>query len=346
MAEFQILETILQATIIHHRDEDGKIWASRGRKIICNEGGKWQTIAKFPFAVPRDLFGFFRPLARVLRSDKCNLFRNQLGNMIGIRNGWVYEIRNGSLKKLLKINGDCVLHGSICEDDLGNIFFGEYFMNPDRIPVRIWRVSADLKKWQPAAELDFVRHVHGIYQDSYHPKTYWVTVGDFESECYLLKTEDNFKTIKKIGDGSQIWRAVRLFFTKNYICWLTDSHVEQNFACRMNRQTRKIEIGQQLDASVWYGCQTKEGAFIAFTTIERGPAIQSDISSVLVSRDGFLWEKVAGFKKDFWRPVQVFKYGVISCPSGEMHNEEIYLSGEGLVGLDGISIRARIDLKG
>jgi hypothetical protein len=63
---------------------------------------------------------------------------------------------------------------------------------------------------------------------------------------------------------------------------------------------------------------------------------------VLVSEDAFHWQKIYGFKKDFWRPVKLFKYGVIALPSGELSKDELYLSGEGLVGLDGCSMRVSI----
>ena len=346
MAKFQIIQPLPQATIIHHIDKDGVLWGTNWRMIIRKPNGRFEYVARFPFAFPRDLFGFLRPSARAFRADKCNLYRNRLGRLLGIRAGWVYRIEGGKITRLFQINGDCALHGSICEDPEGNMFFGEYFMNPERRPVRVWRVNADLQSWQLAANLEGVRHVHGIYPDPYHQDAFWVTVGDYAGECFLLRTADGFKSFEKFGDGSQNWRAVRLFFTKSHICWLTDSHIEQNTACRMDRQTSQLEIGQPIDASAWYGCQTKEGDFLAFTTIERGPAIQTDTSAVLASRDAFHWEKVYRFKKDGWKPVQVFKYGVISCPSGEMSSEAVYLSGEGLIGLDGISVKARLNWNG
>ncbi len=342
MADFDVIQRIPQATIIHHIDPDGSLWSTHRRAIIHGKESKWESVAKFPFAFPRDLFGFFRPTARAFRSDKCNIFRNRQGKLLGIRAGWVYRIENRHAIRLFRINGDCVLHGSLCEDAEGNIYFGEYFMNPERRPVRIWRVNHDLTSWQMAASLEDTRHVHGVYPDPYHEGNFWVTVGDYAGECFIMRTSDGFRTFEKFGDGSQTWRAVRLFFTEKYICWLTDSHIEQNTSCHMNRQTGRLETGQPLDASTWYGCRTREGSFLAFTTIERGPAIQTDTSSVLFSRDAFHWEKLYGFKKDFWKPVQIFKYGVISCPSGTMSNDAIYLSGEGLVGLDGTSIKARI----
>jgi hypothetical protein len=342
LKHFEITETIPNATIIHHIDDESRVWATHGRRILCQRGVDWEIVASFPYSYPRDLFNFSRPTSRVMRSDKCNLYVNRFGKILGIRSGWVYEVEKEKITPLFYIQGDCVLHRSICEDGEGNIYFGEYFMNPDRRPVRVWCVSSDLTQWHTAHDFKNIRHVHGVYRDPFDEQAFWVTVGDFKGECYILKTDDQFKSFSHFGDGSQIWRAVNLFFTGEHINWLTDSNLEPNHACRMVRKNGGLEIGQPLDASTWYGCTTREEYHLAFTTIERGPAIQSNESSVLISEDAFHWEKVFAFKKDFWKPVQVFKYGVISCPSGIMDNDNLFLSGEGLTGLDGISIKARL----
>lgn len=339
---FEITEKYPRVTIIHHCCQDGSLWATYKRQILRKKEVGWEKVAEFPLCYPRDLFAFSRPTARAMRADKCNLYVNKYGNVLGIRGSAVYAIEAGKARFLFNIQGDSVLHGSITEDEQGNIYFGEYFMNPQRGAVVIWRVNADLSAWAPACQLPGIRHVHGIYPDPFDKGAFWVTVGDFAGECFLLRTRDNFKTIEKIGDGSQIWRAVNLFFTREHICWLTDSNLESNHACRMERKSGKLEVGQQIDCSAWYGCTTKEGLHIGFTTVEQGPAIMSSESSFLVSEDAFHWQKIHGFKKDFWRPVKVFKYGVIACPSGEMSMKEMYISGEGLVGLDGVSMQVNI----
>ena len=268
--------------------------------------------------------------------------------VLGIRGGVVYSHVKQKAKPLFNIQGDCVLHGSICEDEEGWTYFGEYFMNKARQPVRIWRISKDLLEWEIAYQSDsgMIRHVHGIYRDPFHENVMWVTVGDFTGECYLLRTDDRFRHIERYGDGSQIWRAVNLFFTRDHVSWLTDSNLEPNHACRMTRKDGSLTIGQSIDSPAWYGCTLEGGKWhMAFTTVERGPAVLTDTSSILVSQNAFRWQTVSGFKKDFLRPMQVFKYGVISCPSGDMQLESFYLSGEGLIGLDGKSIRARITVE-
>ncbi len=340
--QFQISEKYPQVTIIHQRCPDGSLWASAKRTILRYQDGSWQPAAEFPRCYPRDLFAFSRPSARAMRADKCNLYANRLGKLLGIRGGVVYVIDGARVKRLFNIQGDCVLHRSIGEDAAGNIYFGEYFMNPERWPVCIWRVAPDLQTWEAAAELPGIRHVHGIYPDPFHPGTFWVTVGDFKGECFLLRTRDFFRSTERFGDGSQVWRAVNLFFTREHVNWLTDSNLELNHACRMTRRNGKLEIGQAIECSAWYGCTTTEGLHVAFTTVEQGPAILSNESAVLVSEDAFHWQKIYSFRKDFWKPVKVFKYGVIALPSGELSGQELYLSGEGLVSLDGCSLRVSI----
>jgi hypothetical protein len=344
----EVLEKLPQVTIVHHIEPDGTVWASYKRRVLRKTKNNWRPVSKFPFSAPRDFFGFSRPTARVMRADKCNLYVNNAGFILGIRGGRVYAFRKDLRPyPLFQIQGDCVLHRGICEDRNGWSYFGEYFMNPDRDPVRIWRVSTELDSWEIAHEFNAgsIRHIHGVYKDTFDRETMWVTVGDYAGECYFFKTVDGFHSMERYGDGTQIWRAVNLFFTPDYVCWLTDSHLDQNYACRMDRSTGQLQLGQKIDCSTWYGATTHEGLHIAFTTVEHGPAILRQESSLLISSDAFHWKEIYNFQKDFYRPIKLFKSGVICCPSGILSAKNFYISGEGLVGLDGCSLCLRIEPK-
>jgi len=341
------LEYIPETTILHHIDTEGQLWATRGRVIIKGvPGEKWDRIAVFPRAYPRDLFGFSRPTARAMRADKANIYVNTHGGMLGIRAGLAYALdTHGNLKPLFEIQGDSVLHGGICEDQEGWTYFGEYFMNPTRGDVHIFRLDTMLETWEIAHTFKAgeVRHVHGIYRDPYDSQALWVTCGDDTGECYFYRTHDRFATIERIGEGTQLWRAVRLFFTEDAVCWLTDSQLEQNHSCRWDRKTQQLSLGQRLNAPAWYGSTMTEGLHLAFTTVEPGPAVGRDTAGIYASRDALHWEEIYRFAKDAWRPMKLFKYGVISCPSGQMSQKAFYISGEGLKDLDGISARLHIE---
>lgn len=332
-------------TIAQHVCADGTLWATSGRRILKgSEVQGWRQIAVFPPRLPRDFFGWPRLAQRAARADKCNVYSNAFGNTLGIRAGSVYRIEPGATHRLIDIQGDSVLHRGISEDADGCMYFGEYFMNPERVPVRIWKADAEVRTISVAYEFPAksIRHVHGVHRDPFEPGAFWVTVGDFASECYILQSRDRFKTLRKFGDGTQMWRAVALYFTETHVSWLTDSNLEQNYACRMDRATGELEVGQQIDCPGWYGATTGDGMSIGFTTVEVGPGVKRDESSVLVADDAFHWRESMTFKKDPYRPIHLFKYGVISCPSGEMSNDRVWISGEGLVGLDGSSMRLEI----
>lgn len=339
----EIIQPIPRATIVHHVLDDGSLLVTHGRRIE-RIGEERQRLGCFPFAAPRDFFSFPRLAQRAARADKCNLFPNSQGRLLGMRANVVSTIRDGRVEPLFRVNGDSVLHGGLCEDAEGWTYFGEYFMNPRRQPVKVWRVSPDHTRWEVAYEFPAgrTRHVHTIARDPYEPGALWATLGDFAGECCLVRTDDRFRTVEFLGDGSQHWRAVSLFFTPEHVCWLTDSHLHQNHACRMRRGSGDLEIGQPVECSAWYGAKTTEGLYVAFTTVEPGEAIQSRYASVLVSRDAFRWTPVYRFKKDIYRPYRVFKFGVIGCPAGTQSASDFVIFGEGLSGFDGRAVRMRI----
>jgi hypothetical protein len=337
-----IVERMPGIPLLHHLEPDGTLWATSRRRILCRKGGNWREAGRFPLALPRDLFGFSRPTQRALRVDKANLYVNRLGVILGIRANCVYRILpGGNLQPLFRIQGDSVLHGGIAEDSDGWIYFGEYFMNPGRGPVHVWRVSPDLSHWEQAHTFPAgsIRHVHGVYRDPYDSAALWLTTGDKPGECFIFRSRDGLRSLERYGDGGQGWRAVRLFFTADAVAWLTDSPDEPNRAWKMPRHGGERTAGQAIPASCWYGTTTREGIHLAFTTVEPGPAIRINQSLVLSSQDALHWKPVIAFEKDGWRPMKLFKYGVISCPSGMMTTEAVYVSGEGLVGLDGESVR-------
>lgn len=343
-AAFEIVERLPQVTLVHHREADGTLWATAGRTILRFREGRFREAARFPFISPRDFFGFTRPGARLFRADKANLFANSSGRLLGVRAGTVYSLGEHGLAPLFQINGDCALHGGLCEDREGWSYLGEYFMNAAREGVRVWRVAPDASSWEIAHEFHpaSIRHVHGLFRDPFDPAAIWMTTGDAQGECHLYRTDDRFHTLERLGDGSQTWRAVRLFFTPDHIAWLMDSQDQQNYACRISRSDGHLEMGQPIGATTWYGAQTTDGLCLAFTTVEAGAGIQRQESAVLVSVDAFAWQEIHTFRKDAWRPMKLFKNGVLICPSGPMTSQDVYLSGEGLRGLDGQSARVRI----
>ncbi len=335
-------------TIVHYSDENGT-WASRGRSILYASAhdGPWRVVTRFPAVLPQDLLAVQRLPRRWLRSDKCNVHPTRTGRLLGLRGGSVYRLDPDSAPApLARIEGDCVMNRAMAEDEDGNIYFGEYFMNGSRIPVRVWRVDPELQRCECVYRFDEprARHVHAIHADPYRPSRLWITMGDFEDECYLAYTDDRFASMEFLGDGSQIWRSVGLIFERDRIHWLTDTHIEQNRIVSMDRATQQISLHGERSASSWYSARTEEGIYLATTTVEPGPGIQTDRAHLLASHDAVEWSEVATFEKDIFPMRWGFGFGSLSLPAGRLSARGFWLSGEGVKGLDCKSVFCSLEV--
>jgi hypothetical protein len=321
-------------TIVHHVDES-KILTSRGRVVVQHSMNGTRKIT-MPFERPRDFSFGIRMLERLLRADKCLVVPHD-GSVVIIRGGKVYRWGSG-LEIVGRLQGDCPLHRSSAEGASGSLYFGEYFMNPSRVPVRIHCLRPSGTTTEIAYEFPAgqIRHVHGIHRDPFHATRLWVTVGDENGECYLYWSDDEFDTIHRIGDGSQLWRAVGLMFSDDAVLWGTDSPHRTNHFVAMDRASGELRVGQKVEGTIWYAGRTCDGVYFAGSSVEKGPGVTTNRANVYVSWNGVQWECKAGFDKDCL-PMPAFKWGTISFPSGSFSSEQIWISGEALRGLDGRS---------
>jgi len=331
------------ATIIHFLDSESVIF-SKGRRVthVTRHG---IVRIRLPFCFPRDLCFGFRLAERLLRADKC-LCHPFRGGVVVIRGGIVYYWTHCESRRLGGIAGDTPLHRSACIGVSGSLYFGEYFMNPDRGEVKIWRVTGEAPTLEVAWRFSpgALRHVHGIYEDPFVPQRIWVTVGDLCGECYFYFTDDEFASIHRIGDGSQLWRAVGLMFSESHLLWGTDSPSMPNAFMAMCRETGQVTRMQEVDGTVWYAGRTLDGWYFASSSVENGLGVTTDQARVWLSRDGFKWTCAASFRKD-WLPMPLFKWGTISFPAGYFPLESLWIFGEAIQGLDGRSmlLRVRVD---
>lgn len=334
--------------IVHHSDERGS-WATAGRRILFQSDamGEWQELSSFPRRSPLDALGGLRPACRALRLDRCNVFPTRDGALLGIRSGTLYRIQGNSFVPLCRIRGDSVMNRAIAETSDGSLYFGEYFSNADRLPVRIWRLDPALTRAEVAYEFETprIRHVHAVHCDPFVSGRLWFTSGDRRGECFIGYSDDGFSSVELIGDGDQRFRAVGLIFDEREVHWLTDSHIARNHVVSMDRETRAITLRGEVESSSWYAVRTSDGALLATTTVEPGPAIATRQASLLTSRDARAWSPAASFEKDAW-PMRFFKFGSLSLPSGSYSSRAFWLSGEGLEGLDGASLLCSLDPHG
>lgn len=70
--------------------------------------------------------------------------------------------------------------------------------------------------------LKAARHIHLVKTDPYSGHV-WFGTGDENNESILKRSTDNGKTFQMIGMGSQEFRTLGIWFTKNYVYWNMDT---------------------------------------------------------------------------------------------------------------------------
>ncbi len=335
------------AEMVHHADERG-VWATRGRRVLFRPAGDedgWKEVARFPRILPRDLPIGSRLAARLLRLAKCNVHPTRSGKLLGIRAGTVLRLDGREARPLGQIQGRSLMNRAIAETSAGDLLFGEYSPNLLRRPVRIYRVDPDLERCEVACEIGppTISHVHAVHVDPWVPGKLWVTTGDFRGECHLIETDEALSELRFHGDGSQLWRIVGIAFQEDRLCWRTDSNLEQNHIVSMERATGRIERHGEVESSTWYLASTSDGVHLATTSVEKGAGIQTTRATLLASRDGTSWTRIAAFEKDPL-PARLFGWGALHLPSGRWSSAGFWLSGEGVRGLDGAAQRCSLAL--
>jgi len=182
------------------------------------------------------------------RFPTVNVWRLTADRYLATSGRWVFRSgdagRTWRKRKLLPpTSGPMgVLPTGVCYRD-GSVFLGEYPRDGSATP-RIRRSEDFGRSWETVGELSEVRHVHGVQTDPYTDDL-WITTGDEDSECYLMRLCDGELSI--VGGGSQRWRAVELVFTPSAVLWGVDCpYVESKPILRLDRS----EIDSTTDADL------------------------------------------------------------------------------------------------
>lgn len=78
------------------------------------------------------------------------------------------------------------------------------------------------------------RHIHTLVADPYTGHL-WLGTGDADQHSHIYYSDDNGTTWKHIGMGSQEWRVLSIWFTKNHVYWGMDSGSSAQKIFRISR---------------------------------------------------------------------------------------------------------------
>lgn len=339
----------IPGTVCHYIGEN-TIWATNGYKILRSTdlGRTWGVVAEIPTNLSHKFGNKIRIIQRLFRLRIHNILVLDTETLLVFSDGMIfrYQLKDERFQTVHKLRkGRRPLQQGLCLTNEGNIFYGEYWANPDRGRVGLW-CSEDLGfTWNKRYifNVGSIRHIHAVQHDPY-TDLLWVTTGDFDSECQILYSKDEGRSFDLLGGGSQRWRTVSLMFTPEYIIWGTDAGFDEpeykNKFIAYRRSNDEIIELNGTDGPIYYSTRLDDGTLLAGTTVEGGKNEEDHKAHLWASENGLAWYDIASWQKD--RYPFIMGYGVLSFPQGKMDKDHVFVSGKGLQNFDNKTIEFKI----
>lgn len=327
---------------------DNEIIVSKQNKVLIYNisKNKFRTITVLPASILYKFFNYFSIFTRVLRLGVRYSLLISKHKLVLVFNKKIFEINlsDGTFNVIFNINrGSRPLSISKVEGIKrfnSGLYFGEYFSNLDKKPVNIYRqLSGD--KWEIAFTFskNKIDHIHAIIPDRFQ-NCLWILTGDFNEGAGIWKASNNFKEVKPILIGKQIYRSCVAFPTEFGLIYATDSQfISNSIRLLCNENGRWVsKFISEVNGPVIYGCKVKNNIFFS-TSVEGdsiskgrilkyfdnipGPGIKENFSHIIGGNleDGF--KSLLKFEKDKY-PFILFQFGAITFPTGNNNNQFLF----------------------
>jgi len=267
--------------IIQESDNDGNLWASRGLVLYKLNKGSEKFIRTAHVSSGLSFywlnnFTLFRRLT--LRPECVEITIAQDGSIIALSAGKIWSRmengrhfkKTGTLAHFGKGIGRGIMSTGLLSTDINKFYFGEYFSNPERTSVSVYKFSSNNVAWETVYEFNAgqIRHIHALQSDPY-TKLLWICTGDEDSEAMIGWSDNSFEHIHFIGQGSQVWRACQLVFTKEAVYWGTDTGSEDLAGIyRWDKKTKELALLHKTEGAVFFGTVLENGIIVMSTDRE------------------------------------------------------------------------------
>lgn len=297
-----------------------KLYASRGYTLVSLQLGsgsvEWRKVAAYRPAWWRKFTASIPLTFRLVRDGFHALAVLSSGHLIAAVPGAIVRLCPGQSEFAIAhkiLRGTRPLHIAVTPND--QIFWGEYFDNPDRDEVHIYSSSDQGATWNVAYTFPkgAIRHVHNIVYDKWK-NCLWILTGDNGAECRILRASPDLRSVDVILSGNQQARAVALVPDEQGVYFSSDTPFETNHVYYLDRQGNVSER-TTLSGSSIYGCAVGDSIF--FSTMVEPSTVNPDRHvNLYASRAGQSWQQVMQWEKDRW-PMGLFQYGNAMLPDGD-----------------------------
>jgi hypothetical protein len=348
MALELVIQKMIPNTVVHYVDHD-EVWVSSNYSLYRSKdrGVTFDKVIDLPVPFLMRLVVRNRLPARALRLGVRGLRKLKSGTVLVIADRKVFRLRDAEIEVVHSLKrGIGPLREGWCEDDNGNCYLGEYFLNNKRdARVHLLRSEDDGQSWKSICSLQNIRHIHCVQYDAFS-KSIWLGTGDRDEESSISFSQDEGETWTKVGSGDQMFRAVSLLFTQDHVYWGSDAPTRQNYIYRYDRKSAEIERLVAVDGPVHYSTILGRGIKIFATTTEgrsEGKSAEWDNRAhIWASADGVCWEDLMSWEKDVCP--YILGHGRVLLAHGQL-DDVLFFTTQCLKKVDNMFITAKLSAR-
>jgi hypothetical protein len=314
--------------------EPGRFLLSRRHELFESDSlhPPFRRLGAFPTPLWKRAATLLRQGQRALRFMYWNVLPLADGSIFLTFGKSIGIYRDGKITTLAGLERPCRIlrRGAALAAD-GSVYFGEYLLNRERGPMRVYRYTpgADRVEIVHVFPANTVRHIHGIFADPYEGGL-WCLTGDVGDECRIMRTMDGFRTIEIVGSGDESWRSVSMLFSPTAIYYAMDAEFTQNYLYRLDRKSGERTVLAEVDGPVYYSQSYGDQYFFAVTA-ELCPSQKGRAAELWRFVEDGAPERVATLEKDRYS-VRYFMPGTIDFPRGPGESDRVLFRATALAG--------------
>ena len=264
--------------LIQGTDIENKIWATRGMVVYKYSDSDKAFFRKYhiPTGLSIHWLRNFNLVRKITLRPECvellPLSDTESVAMSAAR-VWYKSISNSKFEDTLFLpnygigRGQGIRNSGITYAGNSTLFMGEYYLNVNRTPVRIFSSYNKGQSWDTAFifKPGEIRHIHSIQKDPFSNRS-WICTGDLDEESMIAWSDDNFISLNPLGKGGGMWRSCQLVFTPDYIYWGTDTTDNDiSGIYRWNRKTNKTVKLYSIKGLIFYSTILHDGTIVMST---------------------------------------------------------------------------------
>lgn len=321
------------------------------------DGDLKKEVARLNVSILNRILSHNRLVSRLLRLEPrcCEKISTDKFVICHLKKIWLLDINAKTLMVLSASRTGFTTPLNLCSAN-EHVYWGDYGSNTNHDNVNVYCLDQGLEKSTVYSfPANTIRHIHNIIYDE-DRKKYWILTGDNEATSGIYLASEDWKDVKPIATGEQLYRAVVGFPHPKGLLFATDSVEKDNYLCLLNLETKKVNKLFAMNGSCIYGGKTKDYDVFS-TTVESpegggiwsmfsrklGKGIKNyEVKIISVKRSDNSIIEIASLTKDFW-PMKLFQYGQATFPIGMEFSNKLYFNPIACKGADGVVKEILID---